>query len=226
MTKTETKKSYKRKKIFLGIGIFASVAFISTGLAAWAVSSKAELGVGGDISVGAIHDATITISELTLSNESFLFEPKESDIFGRVRNDGENFEKLNVTVSGTFTSPENVSATISLSVPESVAKAANEKNYIVLPDCAISPQALKYSPQLDGNGNVINYFSYTIKFGWGSVFNYMNPGEYYDNDPSGSEVPYETVIATLIDLRASMYGSNEKDSKDPLFTVTVRVSSN
>ena len=96
-----TRKSYKRRKIILGVSLFSSVALVSTGFAAWVLASQAEATESGNITVGTVSDSSITISNVQFEGkDSFIFEPKQDDTTGRVRNDGENFENLSVTVTG------------------------------------------------------------------------------------------------------------------------------
>lgn len=214
-----TRKSYKRRKIILGVSLFSSVALVSTGFAAWVLASQAEATESGNITVGTVSDSSITISNVQFEGkDSFIFEPKQDDTTGRVRNDGENFENLSVTVTGEISPKTYVTgATIQLTVPEGITTAASEaKNYIVLPSCVETPQAL------DIASNVVEdtiHFEYTITFEWGSAFNGKNPGEYYDDDETGKLVDDETMKSTLEDLRTCIYNSQEEE---PTFTVTIK----
>ena len=214
-----TRKSYKRRKIILGVSLFSSVALVSTGLAAWVLASQAEATESGNITVGTVSDSSITISNVQFEGkDSFIFEPKQDDTTGRVRNDGENFENLSVTVTGEISPKTYVTgATIQLTVPEGITTAASEaKNYIVLPSCVETPQPL------DIASNVVEdtiHFEYTITFEWGSAFNGKNPGEYYDDDETGKLVDDETMKSTLEDLRTCIYNSQEEE---PTFTVTIK----
>lgn len=218
-----TRKSYKRRKIILGVSLFSSVALVSTGFAAWVLASQAEAEKTGNITVGTVSDSSIKISNVQFKdNDSFIFEPKESDKTGRVRNDGVNFENLSVTVTGEISPKTYVTgATIQLTVPEGITTAASEaKNYIVLPSCVETPE------DLDITSNVVEdtiHFEYTITFEWGSAFEETNPGLYYDTDYSdpnkGISISDEEMKATLEDLRSCIYGDAEED---PQFTVTIR----
>ncbi|CCZ85039.1 unknown [Firmicutes bacterium CAG:631] len=215
-----TRKSYKRRKIILGVSLFSSVALVSTGFAAWVLASQAEAEKTGNITVGTVSDSSIKISNVQFKdgNDSFVFEPKEDDEAGRVRNDGENFENLSVTVTGEISPNTYVtSATIEMEVPEGITAAVG-KNYLVLPDCATSAQTLTLNPKESPN-ETVSTFEYTITFKWGEAFNGKNPGEYYDNDEAGKLVEDETMKTTLEDLRTCIYNSQEED---PTFTVTIK----
>lgn len=219
-----TRKSYKRRKIILGVSLFSSVALVSTGFAAWVLASQAEAEKTGNITVGTVSDSSIKISNVQFKddNDSFIFEPKKEDTAGRVRNDRVNFENLSVTVTGEISPKTYVTgATIQLTVPEGITTAASEaKNYIVLPTCVETPE------DLDITSNVVEdtiHFEYTITFEWGSAFENTNPGLYYDTDYSdpnkGISISDEEMKATLEDLRSCIYGDAEED---PQFTVTIR----
>lgn len=219
-----TRKSYKRRKIILGVSLFSSVALVSTGFAAWVLASQAEATKTGNITVGTVSDSSIKISNVQFKgdNDSFIFEPKKEDTAGRVRNDGENFENLSVTVTGEISPNTYVSsATIEMEVPEGIT-AAIGKNYLVLPTCATSPQPLPLNPK-EAPDQTVSTFEYTITFEWGSAFENTNPGLYYDTDYSdpnkGISISDEEMKATLEDLRSCIYGDAEED---PQFTVTIR----
>lgn len=215
-----TRKSYKRRKIILGVSLFSSVALVSTGFAAWVLASQAEAEKTGNITVGTVSDSSIKISNVQFKdgNDSFVFEPKEDDEAGRVRNDGVNFENLSVTVTGEISPNTYVSsATIEMEVPEGIT-AAIGKNYLVLPTCATSAQTLTLNPK-ESPDETVSTFEYTITFVWGSAFNGKNPGEYYDEDEAGKLVDDETMKSTLEDLKTCIYNSQEED---PTFTVTIK----
>ena len=215
-----TRKSYKRRKIILGVSLFSSVALVSTGFAAWVLASQAEAIESGNITVGTVSDSSIKISNVQFKddNDSFIFEPKEEDTAGRVRNDGVNFENLSVTVTGEISPNTYVSsATIEMEVPEGIT-AAIGKNYLVLPTCATSAQTLTLNPK-ESPDETVSTFEYTITFVWGSAFNGKNPGEYYDEDEAGKLVDDETMKSTLEDLKTCIYNSQEED---PTFTVTIK----
>ena len=216
-----TRKSYKRRKIILGVSLFSSVALVSTGFAAWVLASQAEAEKTGNITVGTVSDSSIKISNVKFKddNDSFIFEPKSSDKAGRVRSDDTGpYENLSVTITGEISPNTYVtSATIEMEVPEGITAAVG-KNYLVLPDCATSAQTLTLNPKESPN-ETVSTFEYTITFKWGSAFNGKNPGEYYDEDEAGQLVDDKTMKSTLEDLKTCIYNSQEED---PTFTVTIK----
>lgn len=218
-----TRNSFKRKAIIFGVMIFMSIALISTGFAAWIISTNAKNQQNGNIEVGVVTEKNIKIEDVKFKDgkNSFIFEPKDTDNTGRVRNDGSNFESLSVTIEGKITNVEYLNTLmITLNLPTTLSTAASAtKNYIVLPDCASSAQEVTVNRETGA-------FSYTITFEWGSAFKGQNPGEYYDNvDPvtGGDSVSVEDMIATLNDLRATIYGEK---TEAPQFTIVLDATAN
>ncbi len=103
-----TRNSYKRKVILFGVLIFVSIALISTGFAAWVMSTNAKANSNpGNISVGTVNDAKLTISEINITGDKILFEPAQGDDSGRVRQSDESlYAQLTSTITGSVT-PQN-----------------------------------------------------------------------------------------------------------------------
>jgi predicted heme/steroid binding protein len=205
MTKM-TRKTYKRKRIILGVCLFASVSLIATGFAAWVISANANKAKAGNVTVGQVSPTNITISDIALSTpQSFSFEPEQADTTGRVRNDGTNFENLKITLTCTVSPKAYVKdVTIAMSVPSGVtASAAAGKDYIVLPDCVTAPVTLTSGSGLTENGTGYDV-SYEIAFSWGTAFGGVNPGEYYDNNTDGKAKDITTVTNELTDFHDLM----------------------
>lgn len=198
-----TRNSYKRKIILFGIFIFVSISLISTGFAAWVMSSDAKEETEGNVEVGLVTDASIKIefNKSAIEAHTFYFEPAKDDHSGRVRLDSnELHEVLELTVEGEISNPEILATdgfTIQMSLPEGMQKAV-ELNYIVAPECVAAPVAVA----VDGSDGT---FTYTIKFKWGSAFGGQNPSLYFDNDSTGLTVADEDVKVALENLRACVY---------------------
>lgn len=231
-----TKKSYKRKRVLMGLALFMSIALVSTGFAAWVISSSVEKEGEGNVSAGTVSDKSL---ELVINNAEDLgtikFEPKKEDNSGRVRyegNNSDNYESLSVTVTGQITkNPEylgdltiqlvELNETGDAALPQANSKlaAAADKGYITLPECFYNPIKLNEQGSTFYN-TTDNSFSYTITFGWGSTFRGANPGYYYDGlDAEGNadaDIAAEVelikdfeMIEKLVDLRNVVYGTNE-----------------
>lgn len=133
-----TRNSYKRKVILFGVLIFISIALISTGFAAWVMSTNSKKDVDpGNISVGTVTDSSLTFNEVLISNQDIYFEPAAGDNTGRVRlgtGEGVHAESLKTTVTGNVT-PKGYLGQLKvyLVVTEGVYNAlTGSSNYITL----------------------------------------------------------------------------------------------
>ncbi len=242
-----TKKSYKRRRVVMGLALFMSIALISTGFAAWVISSQSKDNGSGNVTVGTISDKSI---EITINNKNdlgtFKFEPDKNDTTGRVRYEGngsENYESLTVTISGSVTNPNYLgSLTIKLvelnpetneeiALDSSNLKAASDKNYIGLPDCFYEEVELKGTDAYTSSDESKGTFEYDITFTWGSEFGLVNPSIYYDEE--GSDVPDSNMLQTLVDLRNTIYGTSDvvggeqdTNTNSPKYKVIVTATSN
>ena len=121
-----TRRSYKRKKVVLGVSIFASIALISTGFAAFVITKNAEANKDGNVVVGTVKDAAIGFVGVKQSADSFVFDCKADDDSGRVyyQDEGNGGERLTITITGGITNPYYLkSGTIQMTVPASVTAA-------------------------------------------------------------------------------------------------------
>lgn len=146
-----TRKSYKRKKIAFAAVILGGVALVSSGFAAWVLSTNAKANASGGVTVGQVEKGNLKLTvtskiggaDTALNKGHFDFDTLESDKTGRVRSkEGQDtFENLSITYAFTVMSPiENFSdLTISLSAikgdDKQVLNTAATSNYITLPDC-------------------------------------------------------------------------------------------
>ena len=139
-----TLKSFRRKRIAMGLALFASTALVSTGFAAWIVSSTANEGGNGSVSMGQITDAALAI---TINNSEnlvkFSFGPLANDDRCIVKyddNDGEA-EALSITVSGRIDNAQYLDD-LTIQMDEVIGKgqasriqAAVDAKFIVAPEC-------------------------------------------------------------------------------------------
>lgn len=212
-----TKKHYNRKLFAFGSMLFVSIGLISTGFAAFVLSTNAEASTDGNIEVGIIDANSMEITDVALSSPSFRFDAKSSDKTGRIRGKEGEEEVLSVTVTGKVTNASYLKKlVVNLVVPETTVKAAATKGYIILPACASEPvEITSLTPGVDDTKT----FSYTISFSWGEKFDKdnvadddpsdnLNPCEFYDltNGSGGYLVDDETMVSTMTNFRALMYG--------------------
>ncbi len=170
-----TRKSYKRKKIVLGLCMFASIALISTGFAAWILSSGASADKDGNITVGVVDDCSVEFFGLNYEGK-FCFDAKQEDIKVAGKENrlyykpGSDFESLTVTVSGYVSNADIVTdINVAMEVSDKVIQAATAigenyvvdentslegKGYITLPDCAIKNQTSTAVSITNDNGKI------------------------------------------------------------------------
>ena len=161
-----------------------------------------------------IEEVFVTDLAHNLEGGFFSFEPHLSDLTGRVHSGESEYgsESLSLTIRG-IVGPIDVlkDVTISLELPASVKKAV-EVGYIELPSVAEKTAVLTFGHGLEfAEGSTVNLeFEYTIEFKWGSAFNHMNPGIYFDEDAGGMLVPIQDVRKDLLYLRAYVYGYDDE----------------
>ena len=136
-----TRRAYNRKVLVFGISIFMSIAMISTGFAAWVLSSVTGVSdAEGDVYVAIVNDnsITITVDQWTDgawdAGSKLSFDAKSGDITGRVVASSDAAEKLTLPIDITVTGAGKLdSATMRVDLPESIANAMKpDKNYITL----------------------------------------------------------------------------------------------
>lgn len=127
-----TRRSYKRKKIVMGLALFGAIGLVSTGFAAWVLSASASNTQDPQIKVGTISDKSMAFEnvkvygidtnpshtgqngtfETEIELNTYSFNPRHDDNTGRVRfggNDGaDDGERLSLTVRGTITQAQNL----------------------------------------------------------------------------------------------------------------------
>lgn len=152
-----TRKSYKRKKIAFAAVILGGVALVSSGFAAWVLSSKAEKDVQVSVTVGTVEKGSLKMEislvgaaagEAGLNSGKFNFDTKEDDNTGRVRakegQTSENSENLSLSYAVTVKSPidnfKDLKYTMSARKGELAFDMKNVSEgegtqYIVLPEC-------------------------------------------------------------------------------------------
>ena len=232
-----TRRSYNRKLIVFGLAIFLAFGMISTGFAAWLISSAATADPNAPVEVDTIVDKSfqLTIDDWdsenkTWSGETISFDAVKDDTTGRVKHqpeaEGDLGEQLNLTLSGKVT---NVAALgkqpdgnndgvlkIEITLPDSLKAAITEKYLTVSYTVGASGSV----PELTSNTLWVKpdastgEFSITLKFGWGEKFNGMNPSLYYDqitNPEQEGYIPDAQMKTELAAFRATLIGADASD---------------
>lgn len=148
--KKSTRHAFSRKAVSLALCLFVVAALITTGFAAWLLSSDSSDSVSGNVTASAVNDQSLTI---TINDETGLgtiqFAPDKDDDKGAVRFDAtesDDFEKLSVTLSGSFTNFDRFgSLEVTVKVTDAILHAAgytwtgdgNERVYAYAKDTSV-----------------------------------------------------------------------------------------
>jgi hypothetical protein len=134
-----TRNHFKRKLITAGIAVFASLAISTTGFAAWVLSTSGHAEHTGNVTVGVVEDASITISDLTFENEiqDLSFDCRADDNVAsstnRVVASEGAFESLKVKFTCTIENATNANEiVIQFHQPKGITDAI-EAGYLTLP---------------------------------------------------------------------------------------------
>ena len=206
-----TRRAYNRKIMMFGAAIFMSVAMISTGFAAWLISSADPVNLETPVTVAIVTDETVKITVDNWDGETWTgdvlsFDADNTDdaskqsgetrakdlimFSGDAETEGAN---LTMTLSGTVTNVQNLAdnAALSISVvlPESIQNAITA-GYLVAPagwtNTAGTLTKDIAKSALTGAADTSKTFSETITFTWGAAFGNVNPCFFYDSDKTGT----------------------------------------
>lgn len=127
--KKSTRHAFSRKAVSLALCLFVVAALITTGFAAWLLSSDSQDSVSGNVTASAVNDQSLTI---TINDETALgtiqFAPAQDDNKGAVRfdpNESDDYEKLSVQLSGSFTNFDRFgSLEVTVKVTDAILHAA------------------------------------------------------------------------------------------------------
>ena len=234
-----TRNSFKRKAIIFGVMIFMSIALISTGFAAWIISTNKGGEATGNIRVGVISEKNIQVLDIKLSADSFEFEPAEKDNNGRLRWDGSKHEILSTTVTAYVTNTQYLKElNINLDLTQAVGvKNAATATYINLPTCvtAVNVNKVEHLVEL-GTGEDFQYnetkkyseltetekaacgtvkkLTYKIEFTWGEKFENTNPSLYYDD--AGKSISDSDMKKEMMAFRKAMYNVSDEEANNEL----------
>lgn len=210
-----TRNSFKRKLIVFGLVLFISISLISTGFAAWVMTTRGESESEGNVSVGVVEGAQIKIDSVSLTTNKIIFDTLEEDNSGRVRHKaGTPGESMKVTITFVINQSQFVgNVIVRFVVPEQIRNAI-DGGYIAIEAESDSTKLLTYDKTSGGLTVALNdddrlapyTKTVTFEFKWGEKFNGLNPGVYYDTDEEGLAVSDANVMKTLETFRAIVYG--------------------
>ena len=200
MRKKTRKRSYKNT-IAIGIASFASIALLSTGLAAFVLIRDAQKTVDGNFVVADVTDANITLS-ITSAQTSIVIDAERNDFSGRIQIDSANVgPTLTYTVTGAVevAASKNVNDNLDLyyyvnikSIDgTSVQNKTFEETFFDTGKFELVGGPLASKNQIiPDEGETLNKatFSFEVGLSWGEFFNYENPSVYYDGEGASIEL--------------------------------------
>ncbi len=201
-----TRKSYKRNKLVLGASLFAGVALVSTGFAAWVISTTTKKDVNGSVTVGTVSNQSIVIDVEKANLGDFVFEPESATYIDfSIKPQVNEKPVLSLTIYGKVTTgAESKFSGLNFKMTQDDNKTglsdAKNKNYIELPDCfsddgkvlSYTASSTYYADYSAIQGATVDdgiyltaedastyIFKYTVSFKWGSAFKKINPAKYF-----------------------------------------------
>ena len=232
-----TRNSYKRKIILFGVFVFVSIALISTGFAAWVMSSDDEEQNAGNVEVGVVSDSSVNVTITNaddIANFEFRFEPNTASADDLIHAGEENgvvkTEKLELVIKGNVTGSLN-DVNIIMIIPSGVQEAINEE-YINAPvftfyktedDCnnGVNGTLINTPSSVPEYENTYTFkdlvesnngnFVITATFSWGTKFNGENPCDTYNDD-------YETANNAYKAAKTKYETTQNADDYDDMIT--------
>lgn len=203
MRKKTRKRSYKNT-IAIGIASFASIALLSTGLAAFVLIRDAQKTVDGNFVVADVTDANITLSITSAQNPSIVIDAEKNDFSGRIQIDSANVgPTLTYTVTGAVEVAASKNVTDNLDLyyyvnikskdGTSVQNETFEETFFDTNKFEMvgGPLASKNQiTKIPDEGETLNKatFSFEVGLSWGEFFNKENPSVYYDGVGASTEL--------------------------------------
>lgn len=212
MKRTRSRRAYKNA-VAIAIASFSAVALISTGLAAFVLVRDATAGATGNVIVGEVVDNDITIT-LNAASGDIKFDAKQNDTTGRIQWNGADYEKLTHTVSGQITlaaggnrnlNDVNLKYFVNAKKVDgnSVDNAGFIGEFITTNRVALAAPTTALDTDItltfDASGN----FTFDFGFVWGSLYNSLNPSEYYDTPGTGADTTIDDVKTELTALKGA-----------------------
>lgn len=203
----------KRKGIILLSSIFACVALVASGFAAFVISITKEEVVYGNVEVDSVSNESFVVTKVTDPNNiCYCADPKyntEGAWLVYVKDDDNQTEVLSTSfeVSCTNSNLLNQSNPFEITVAEAddstaYSEALTAKIVNTLPTTG---SAVK-KPETTDNWII------TVNFSWGEAFDYKNPIEYY----ASKDYSYSSEADSILNSPAYKNLSNAK------FVITVK----
>ncbi len=217
--KQKTRRRSYKNAIAIAFASFASIALISTGLAAFVIIRDADEKVDGNITVGEVKDSDITLAlTSTTTGLNINLDAEKNDNAGRIQVEKNGTGAvLTHTVVGTVsvgtgkTFEDNLDLYFLVNIKDdhgSVANSTFETQYktpgrLTYVGFSEFATATTITPVSDEGSETNANFSFTFGFAWGSKYDDMNPSVYYDSPEAGKDTPIAAVVDELNELRAA-----------------------
>lgn len=183
----------KRKGILMASAILGSAAIVSTGFAAWVVSTNVTETATGNIEVDDVNDKRITITGISLSAQSIVFGANDAEVANAwLTNDEPGVEVLESTISFTpdwtdTNKTDNITIYTKLQVGDivmgmgdaDVKTVAYDSTDLTLFELDTTKTTLPAAGSVSCAQGVATQI--TIAFKWGTAFGGMNPFEYFNS---------------------------------------------
>ncbi|MBQ8206450.1 MAG: hypothetical protein IJZ77_03225 [Bacilli bacterium] len=190
----------KRKGIILLSSIFACVALMTTGFAAFIISYTTTGEATGNIEVDTVDNNAFILEVVDgyESPESIVYGPIDSytgENQWLVYEDEGKMERLTTTIKVTCTNPGGLASTpLQVTVTANdVYTEANTAGYVgALPTIGNGIYVSLDGIEGDDDSVKVGTYTITITFSWGQKFGGVNPIEYY-NPKSAAEYSQEAL---------------------------------
>lgn len=234
-----TKGHYNRKLLTFGVMLFLAIALISTGFAAWIMSSGAEKGFEDEnISVGVITESDLEFTKFDFgaTKTALSFDAKKDDQAGDIKGSESSVVNLSFTFTTKISPAEFLDEIqIKMTFPQSLVDAHNAK-YIILPDCALNETPITIAKMSDtkvltptntdkgvkvvaepiDDTDEIK-LTITVEIKWGTAFGGENPSVYLDETATNAEGDKLTSAEkkkALYDFRRTIFGQPEMSDSE------------
>ena len=218
-----TRKTFSRKFVAIGLSSFLGIGLVSTGFAAWVMSSNAGENVQSNVTIATLSDVSMQFQNVAIQDgESITFGADSTDTVGRLTGDDNDPENLDIVITGKISNANELGKlTVKVELPEAI-QAAVAAGYIKAPECATSNGIVIYDDASGNNSNVTisentATFTYTLSFEWGDFFGGMNPCHYYDA-PEGEHVSNEEMATQMQAFHNTITSNNTQPTQS--YTVT------
>lgn len=209
------KKLRSQNLILSCLAILIVISCLSFGFSTWALTDSEMTNL--NILADAVVIDSVSFTDLSINPKKLIYDAKKDDDQGRVTYTGKTEgEKLSFKAYGSVNKLNYVGyllASIEIENPnqKTIFQKYVKEGYIKEPDfeklyfyekTSSNLAAIDGSYWISTNNDNTRRFMIKASFGWGSFFNYMNPGEFFDsafsnNIKQGIDYTYDEINEIL-----------------------------